>query len=317
MRKTHTETRTVRAAIAASGVAMACLLASPLPAAAEQRFVTIGTGGITGVYYAVGGSICRLVNKDRAKTGIRCSVESTGGSVYNVNTIKAGELDFGMAQSDVQYQAYHGDGQVQAALQGPARGVLGAPGAVHRGRAQGSQHQEVHRLQGQALQRRQPRLGHARGDGGAAHGAAHEDVGLFARLGAEGGRARPGAVRQQDRRLLLRRRPSVGQHPGPDHDLRRAARLAYRSGDRQAGEGAPLLRLRDHSGRPVREQPATDQDLRRAGDAGHLEQGPGRHRVHDHQGGVRQPGRVQEAASRVRAPRPASHGEGRPLGAAA
>jgi len=111
MRKTHTETRTVRAAIAASGVAMACLLASPLPAAAEQRFVTIGTGGITGVYYAVGGSICRLVNKDRAKTGLRCSVESTGGSVYNVNTIKAGELDFGMAQSDVQYQAYHATGK--------------------------------------------------------------------------------------------------------------------------------------------------------------------------------------------------------------
>ena len=77
----------------------------------EQRFVTIGTGGITGVYYAVGGSICRLVNKDREKTGIRCSVESTGGSVYNVNTIKAGELDFGMAQSDVQYQAYHATGK--------------------------------------------------------------------------------------------------------------------------------------------------------------------------------------------------------------
>jgi TRAP transporter TAXI family solute receptor len=80
------------------------------PAAAQQKFVTIGTGGVTGVYYAVGGAICRLVNKDRAKHGIRCSVESTGGSVYNVNTIKAGELDLGMAQSDVQYQDYNGTG---------------------------------------------------------------------------------------------------------------------------------------------------------------------------------------------------------------
>ena len=97
---------------AALGVALACAVALPQPAAAaEQRFVTIGTGGITGVYYAVGGAICRLVNKDRAKNGIRCSVESTGGSVYNVNTIKAGELDFGMAQSDVQYQAYHATGK--------------------------------------------------------------------------------------------------------------------------------------------------------------------------------------------------------------
>jgi len=94
---------------AALASVLACALAMPhSAAAAEQRFVTIGTGGITGVYYAVGGAICRLVNKDRAKNGIRCSVESTGGSVYNVNTIKAGELDFGMAQSDVQYQAYHG-----------------------------------------------------------------------------------------------------------------------------------------------------------------------------------------------------------------
>jgi TRAP transporter TAXI family solute receptor len=105
------ETRTIRACVAALGIAVACTLAAPAAVAADQRFVTIGTGGITGVYYAVGGAICRLVNKDRAKNGIRCSVESTGGSVYNVNTIKAGELDFGMAQSDVQYQAYHATGK--------------------------------------------------------------------------------------------------------------------------------------------------------------------------------------------------------------
>jgi len=85
------------------------------PAVAQQKFITIGTGGITGVYYAVGGAICRLVNKDRAKNGIRCSVESTGGSVYNVNSVKAGELDFGMAQSDVQYQAYNGTGPIKEA----------------------------------------------------------------------------------------------------------------------------------------------------------------------------------------------------------
>jgi uncharacterized protein len=51
------------------------------------------------------------VNKDRAKHGIRCSVESTGGSVFNINTIKAGELDMGVAQSDVQYNAVHGKAQ--------------------------------------------------------------------------------------------------------------------------------------------------------------------------------------------------------------
>ncbi len=91
----------------AAAVAVSSALWSA-PVAAQQKFITIGTGGVTGVYYAVGGAICRLVNKDRAKNNLRCSVESTGGSGYNVNTIKAGELDFGMAQSDVQYQSYKG-----------------------------------------------------------------------------------------------------------------------------------------------------------------------------------------------------------------
>ena len=84
------------------------------PVAAETQFVTIGTGCVTGVYYPTGGSICRLVNKGRKVHGIRCSVESTGGSVYNLNTIRAGELDMGVAQSDWQYHAYHGTSKFKA-----------------------------------------------------------------------------------------------------------------------------------------------------------------------------------------------------------
>jgi TRAP transporter TAXI family solute receptor len=78
------------------------------PVQAETTFVTIGTGGVTGVYYPTGGAIARLVNKGRKAHGIRCSVESTGGSVYNLNAIAAGELDMGVAQSDWQYHAYNG-----------------------------------------------------------------------------------------------------------------------------------------------------------------------------------------------------------------
>jgi len=81
-----------------------------LPAFAAQ-FITIGTGGVTGVYYPTGGAICRMVNKLKKTSGIRCSVESTGGSVYNVNTIHQGELDFGISQSDTAYQAYNGIGK--------------------------------------------------------------------------------------------------------------------------------------------------------------------------------------------------------------
>ena len=102
------------AAGALTAVAVALSLASGAPAQ-EQKFVTIGTGGVTGVYYAVGGAVCRLLNKDRKAHGIRCSVESTGGSAFNINTIKAGELDFGLAQSDVQYNAVKGQGQFKDA----------------------------------------------------------------------------------------------------------------------------------------------------------------------------------------------------------
>ena len=87
------------------GLAAAAVMA---PAAFAQEFITIGTGGVTGVYYPTGGAICRLVNKGRKEHGIRCSVESTGGSVYNINTIREGELEFGVAQSDWQYHAYNG-----------------------------------------------------------------------------------------------------------------------------------------------------------------------------------------------------------------
>lgn len=95
----------------AIGVFAAAIAVGAGGASAQQKFVSIGTGGITGVYYPTGGAICRLVNKDRKEHGIRCSAESTGGSVYNVNTIQGGELEFGVAQSDVQYNAYTGKEQ--------------------------------------------------------------------------------------------------------------------------------------------------------------------------------------------------------------
>jgi TRAP transporter TAXI family solute receptor len=97
-------------------------------AMAQQNFVTIGTGGVTGVYYAAGGAICRLLNKDRKTHGIRCSVESTGGSAFNVNTIKEGELDFGMAQSDVQYNASKGE---ESFKEGGAHADLRAVFSIH------------------------------------------------------------------------------------------------------------------------------------------------------------------------------------------
>ena len=85
----------------------AAMFASPAMAQDKEQFITIGTGGQTGVYYVVGQSICRLVNR-LEDANIKCNAPSTGGSVANINGIKSGELDMGVAQSDVQYQAYNG-----------------------------------------------------------------------------------------------------------------------------------------------------------------------------------------------------------------
>ena len=84
-------------------------------AQSKSRFISIGTGGPTGVYFVVGNSVCRMVHREAAegrkkgrKHGIRCSAPSTGGSNYNIGQIAAGELQFGVAQSDWQYHAYNG-----------------------------------------------------------------------------------------------------------------------------------------------------------------------------------------------------------------
>lgn len=116
MDKLHSIGRMLLAVALTGGSAIAAA-----PAAVAAEFFTIGTGGVTGVYYPAGGAICRFVNRNRDDHGLRCSVESTGGSVYNLNTMREGELDFGVVQSDWQYYAYEGESKF--ADQGPFEGL--------------------------------------------------------------------------------------------------------------------------------------------------------------------------------------------------
>ena len=96
-----------RFALALVGLGM-CFM--PLQAEAKTNFITIGTGGITGVYYPTGGAIAKIVN-DRAEFGIKATAEATGASIFNINAVKGGNLDFGIAQADSQYLAYNGKGE--------------------------------------------------------------------------------------------------------------------------------------------------------------------------------------------------------------
>ncbi len=101
--------------LSVAGALAAAAVMLPGAAQAQQQFIAIGTGGPTGVYFVVGNAICRMVHKEAAEGrdegrqhGLRCAAPSTGGSIYNINSIRQGELEFGVAQSDWQYHAFNG-----------------------------------------------------------------------------------------------------------------------------------------------------------------------------------------------------------------
>ncbi|MCB1358370.1 MAG: TAXI family TRAP transporter solute-binding subunit [Maritimibacter sp.] len=111
-----------------AAIAATLALTGQTAAAQEETFITIGTGGQTGVYYVVGQSICRLVNRNTAETGMKCTAPSTGGSVANINAIKAGDMDMGVAQSDWQYYAYNGAPQFEGGAFPELRAVFSVHG---------------------------------------------------------------------------------------------------------------------------------------------------------------------------------------------
>ena len=94
-------------------LAVAGAMAAGTTAVAQEKFITIGTGGQTGVYFVVGQSICRLVNRGSKDHGMKCTAPSTGGSIANINAIKAGDMDMGVAQSDWQFHAYNGSSKFE------------------------------------------------------------------------------------------------------------------------------------------------------------------------------------------------------------
>lgn len=102
------KSKSLRCLLSFFALVLSAAFSTPFVHAAQPQFVIIGTGGVTGVYYPMGGAICRMVYKYRKQQGLRCSVESTRGSVANLNSVGDGELDLALAQSDSQYHAFNG-----------------------------------------------------------------------------------------------------------------------------------------------------------------------------------------------------------------
>ena len=102
--------------------ALTVIFAASLPLGAqEERFhflASLGTGPTNGVHYPVGEAICAIVNEDLHSSGVRCSGETTPGSVYNVEALRSGELDFSLVQSDVASPPTTGREGLSARLSG-------------------------------------------------------------------------------------------------------------------------------------------------------------------------------------------------------
>ena len=188
-------------------LAVAMTGASALEAHAKTTFVTIGTGGITGVYYPTGGAIAKIVNAKKDKYDIRATVESTGASVFNINAIMAGDLEFGIAQADRQYQAYNGLSEWEGKPQKDLRAVFAlAPEAVTFVAAEDSGIKSLKDAKGKVVNIGNPGSGNRQNA---------IDVFEAAGINIEKGRRRtPHVAGRPYRRLLLHRGPSQREYQG-------------------------------------------------------------------------------------------------------
>jgi len=101
------------------------LIFTQIPFCEENIYLTIGTGDITGLYYLTGGAIANIVNIQSKETGLRLNVQSTSGSVYNIENVLSGTLEIGLAQSDRLYQAVNGTQDWQNKPNSQLRAIFG------------------------------------------------------------------------------------------------------------------------------------------------------------------------------------------------
>ncbi|HYS16064.1 MAG TPA: TAXI family TRAP transporter solute-binding subunit [Candidatus Binatia bacterium] len=76
-------------------------------AAQPRRALTIASGSVDGVYYPIAGAMSRITS-DARDLNVRATVQSSAGSVENVQLIRSGEVDFALLQNDIAYYAFNG-----------------------------------------------------------------------------------------------------------------------------------------------------------------------------------------------------------------
>lgn len=106
-------TRRGVAARLGAGLAVGGGLMAGMPAAAQplvEQPLRIATGGVSGVYTALGGAMCRLLEPDLVRRRQLCGSVTTQGSLGNLRFVRAGVADVGIAQGELVRRAYHGEG---------------------------------------------------------------------------------------------------------------------------------------------------------------------------------------------------------------
>ena len=104
----------------ALGAGAATFALRGLPAFAQAKTISIGTGGTGGVYYPIGGAIANVLTKNLP--GMQATAEVTGGSVDNLKLIASGQSELGFTMADAALDALNGQDKFRAKV--PLRTLL-------------------------------------------------------------------------------------------------------------------------------------------------------------------------------------------------
>jgi TRAP transporter TAXI family solute receptor len=78
----------------------------PLEEELRPMFLSIGTGGVGGIYFPYGGGVAEIINRNIP--GFRATAEVTAASIANVRLLQRGDVKLAMTTDDVAWTAYHG-----------------------------------------------------------------------------------------------------------------------------------------------------------------------------------------------------------------
>lgn len=92
-----------------------------LPPALANTVLLIGTGDVSGLYYPTGNILCRLAEQAQTASPIHCSIESTAGSLANLEGLRNQQLDLAIIQSDVMWRSYLGQWEIKQASTSPPK----------------------------------------------------------------------------------------------------------------------------------------------------------------------------------------------------